>query len=71
MPIFDFDARPLSTAAAVALGYLDGQHSAGASQGQKFHAGAVRFVLLRALGEAFVSSEISEKDIVNAIEELR
>ena len=38
---------------------------------KKFHAGAVRFVLLRALGEAFVSSEITEKDIVNAIEGLR
>jgi 3-dehydroquinate synthase len=38
---------------------------------KKFHAGAVRFVLLRALGEAFVSSEITEKDVVNAIEGLR
>jgi 3-dehydroquinate synthase len=38
---------------------------------KKFHAGAVRFVLLRALGEAFVSSEITEKDIVDAIEGLR
>jgi len=38
---------------------------------KKFHAGAVRFVLLRALGEAYVSNEITETDIVNAIEELR
>jgi 3-dehydroquinate synthetase len=38
---------------------------------KKFHVGAVRFVLLRALGEAFVSSEIMEKDIVDAIEGLR
>ena len=38
---------------------------------KKFHAGAVRFVLLRAIGEAFVSSEITETDIVDAIEGLR
>jgi 3-dehydroquinate synthase len=38
---------------------------------KKFHAGAVRFVLLRRLGEAYVSKEITEADIVSAIEGLR
>jgi 3-dehydroquinate synthase len=38
---------------------------------KKFHAGAVRFVLLRSLGEAYVSNEVTEADLVNAIEGLR
>jgi hypothetical protein len=31
----------------------------------------VRFVLLRSLGEAYVSNEVTEADLVNAIEGLR
>ena len=38
---------------------------------KKFHSGAVRFVLLRRLGDAFVSNEITEYDIITAIEALR
>lgn len=38
---------------------------------KKFHSGAIRFVLLRALGDAFVSKEITEYDIITAIEALR
>lgn len=38
---------------------------------KKFHAGAVHFVLLRALGDAFVSSEVTWQSIENAIEALR
>ena len=38
---------------------------------KKFHAGAVRFVLLRSLGEAYVSNDVTEADLVNAIEGLR
>lgn len=38
---------------------------------KKFHAGAIRFVLLRSLGEAFVSDQVHESDIVHAIEALR
>jgi 3-dehydroquinate synthetase len=38
---------------------------------KKFHSGAVRFVLLRSLGDAFVSKEITEDDIITAIEALR
>ena len=38
---------------------------------KKFRAGAIRFVLLRALGDAFVSDEITESDILDTIESLR
>ena len=38
---------------------------------KKFHAGAVRFVLLRRPGEAFVSDDVTEADIVRQIEALR
>jgi len=38
---------------------------------KKFHAGAVRFVLLRNPGEAFVSKDVKEEDLVHAIEALR
>jgi len=38
---------------------------------KKFHSGAVRFVLLRSLGDAFVSKEITEDDLITAIESLR
>ena len=38
---------------------------------KKFHAGAVRFVLLRNLGEAFVSKDVHEADLVRTIEGLR
>ena len=38
---------------------------------KKFHAGAIRFVLLRGLGDAFVSDSVSESDIIRAIEALR
>jgi 3-dehydroquinate synthase len=38
---------------------------------KKFHAGAIRFVLLRNLGDAFVSDAITAVDIEHAIEALR
>ena len=38
---------------------------------KKFDQGAIRFVLLRALGDAFVSSDITKDHIVSAIEHLR
>jgi len=38
---------------------------------KKFHAGSVRFVLLRSPGDAFVSKDLSEMDIAGAIEGLR
>ncbi len=38
---------------------------------KKFLAGRIRFVLLRALGDAFVSSDVSEADIAAEIEALR
>ena len=38
---------------------------------KKFHAGSVRFVLLRGPGDAFVSSDVTEEDIVRQIEALR
>ena len=38
---------------------------------KKFHAGAIRFVLLRNLGDAFVSDAVSANDIERAIEALR
>jgi 3-dehydroquinate synthase len=38
---------------------------------KKFHAGAIRFVLLRTLGDAFVSDSVTAVDIEQAIEALR
>lgn len=38
---------------------------------KKFANGAIRFVLLKSLGEAYVSDEISENDLRDAIEHLR
>ena len=38
---------------------------------KKFHAGAIRFVLLRNLGDAFVSDAVTVQDIERAIEGLR
>ena len=38
---------------------------------KKFHQGAIRFVLLRALGDAFVSADITREHIIAAIEHLR
>ena len=38
---------------------------------KKFHGGSVRFVLLRKPGEAFVSGDVTEADIVRQIEALR
>ena len=38
---------------------------------KKFHAGAIRFVLLRNLGDAFVSDAVTIQDIERAIECLR
>jgi 3-dehydroquinate synthase len=38
---------------------------------KKFAAGSVRFVLLRSLGDAYVSSDVTPEDIRTAIEELR
>ena len=38
---------------------------------KKFSAGEIRFVLLRSLGEAFVSDEVTRKDLVEAIEHIR
>ncbi len=38
---------------------------------KKFSEGKIRFVLLRALGEAFVSKDVTEEHIVNAIQGLR
>ena len=38
---------------------------------KKFHAGAIRFVLLRNLGDAFVSKDVSESDLVRTIDRLR
>lgn len=38
---------------------------------KKFAAGSIRFVLLRAPGDAFVSSDLTESDIRAAIEDLR
>lgn len=38
---------------------------------KKFSEGRIRFVLLRSLGDAFVSSEVTETHIVNAIRGLR
>ncbi|GAA5482294.1 3-dehydroquinate synthase [Haloferula sargassicola] len=41
------------------------------SKDKKFEAGRIRFVLLRAAGEAFVSSEVNEDDLRQAIAHLR
>jgi len=41
------------------------------SRDKKFSRGAIRFVLLRAAGEAFVSGEITPADLAAAIEQLR
>ena len=38
---------------------------------KKFHGGSVRFVLLKNPGDAFVSSDVTESDIVRQIEALR
>ena len=38
---------------------------------KKFEGGAIRFVLTRKLGSAFVSDEVTEEDIRVAIEEIR
>jgi len=38
---------------------------------KKFHGGSVRFVLLKQPGEAFVSSDVTEADIVRQVEALR
>ena len=38
---------------------------------KKFHSGAIRFVLLRSLGDAFVSDAVSLADLEKAIEALR
>ena len=38
---------------------------------KKFAAGRIRFVLLRALGNAYVSDDLTSEDIRTAIEELR
>jgi len=38
---------------------------------KKFSEGKIRFVLLRAIGDAYVSSEVTETHIVNAIKGLR
>lgn len=38
---------------------------------KKFASGAIRFVLLKELGDAFVSDEVTEEDLIEAIEYLR
>ena len=38
---------------------------------KKFTSGQIRFVLLKRLGEAFVSDEITREDIIEAIEHVR
>lgn len=38
---------------------------------KKFDQGAIRFVLLRGIGDAFVSDEVTRRDIVEAVETLR
>lgn len=38
---------------------------------KKFEAGKIRFVLLPKLGDAFVSQEVSEADLIAALEEIR
>jgi 3-dehydroquinate synthase len=38
---------------------------------KKFVSGAIRFVLLRELGDAYVSEAVGENDILRAIEALR
>ena len=41
------------------------------SKDKKFEAGAIRFVLTKKLGSAFVSKEVTEQDIRRAIQEIR
>jgi 3-dehydroquinate synthase len=41
------------------------------SRDKKFDQGAIRFVLLRGLGDAFVSSDVTRDDILAAVEHLR
>lgn len=41
------------------------------SRDKKFNGGAIKFVLLRSLGDAFVSSEVTEKAISDVIEKIR
>jgi 3-dehydroquinate synthetase len=38
---------------------------------KKFTSGQIRFVLLKALGEAFLSTEVTSTDLGEAIEHLR
>ena len=38
---------------------------------KKFSEGGIRFVLLRKLGEAFVSDEVTREDLLEAIEHIR
>jgi 3-dehydroquinate synthase len=38
---------------------------------KKFDQGRIRFVLLRELGEAFVSKEVTEQDLIEAVAEIR
>ncbi len=38
---------------------------------KKFEAGSIRFILTKKLGSAFVSSDVTEADIREAIEGLR
>ena len=38
---------------------------------KKFDQGAIRFVLLRGLGDAFVSEAVTRDDIIEAVEVLR
>lgn len=61
---FDLPIRlPDSMGAEVILGHM--KHD------KKFSEGKIRFVLLRALGDAFVSNDVTETHIVNAIAGLR
>ena len=41
------------------------------SRDKKFDHGAIRFVLLRGLGDAFVSDEVTREDVVSVVEALR
>jgi 3-dehydroquinate synthetase len=38
---------------------------------KKFDQGRIRFVLLRQLGDAFVSKEVTEQDLIEAVAEIR
>jgi len=55
---------------------LPGDIASGAIQAawrtdKKFAQGSIRYVLLRRLGEAFVSTDVSDSDLVRAVENLR